>query len=147
VVVITEALARKYFPTEDPIGKYLTLGVTHDSAGTNTEVRAEGQIVGVVNDVRQRRLNEEPTPALYVGWGTFPLTDISFVVRSSNEASTIAAAIRDRVRAVDAQMPIYDLRTMEEAVSDSVAQPRFYMTLLSAFAALALLLAALGFMA
>jgi len=94
--------------------------------------------------VRQRRLNEEPTPAVYIGWGTFPLADISFIVRSSNESSTIAAAIRDRVRAADPQMPIYDLRTMEEALSDSVSQPRFYMTLLSAFAGLALLLAALG---
>jgi predicted permease len=144
VVVITEALARKYFPGEDPIGKFVTLGVTHDSAGTNTEVRAEGQIVGIVNDVRQRRLNEEPAAAVYVGWGTLPLTDISFIVRSSNESNTIAAAIRDRVRAADAQMPIYDLRTMQDAVSDSVSQPRFYMTLLSAFAGLALLLAALG---
>jgi putative ABC transport system permease protein len=144
VVVITEALARKYFPDEDPIGKVITLGVTHDTAGTNSEVAAHGQIVGIVNDVRQRRLNEEPGPAVYVGWGTFPLTDISFIVRSGNESSTIAAAIRDRVRAVDPQVPIYDLRTMQDAVSDSVAQPRFYMTLLSAFAGLALLLAALG---
>jgi predicted permease len=143
-VVITEALARKYFPTEDPIGKFITMGVSHDTAGPKTEVSARGQIVGIVNDVRQRRLNEDPPPAVYVGWGTLPLGDISFIVRSSGESATIGAAIRDRVHAVDAQMPIYDLRTMQDAVSDSVSQPRFYMTLLSAFAGLALLLAALG---
>jgi predicted permease len=143
-VVITESLAKKYFATEDPIGKSITMGVSHDTAGPKTEVSAHGVIVGIVNDVRQRRLNEDPPPAVYVGWGTLPLSDISFVVRSSNESNTIGAAIRDRVHAVDPQMPIYDLRTMQDVVSDSVSQPRFYMTLLTAFAGLALLLAALG---
>jgi putative ABC transport system permease protein len=143
-VVVTQAFAAKYFPGEDAIGKRITLGVTHDSAGPNTEVTARGEIIGIVNDVRQRRLSEDPTPAAYLGWGTLPLTDISFIIRSSNESETLGAAIRDRVRAVDAQVPIYDLHTMEDAVAESVSQPRFYMTLLSAFAGLALLLAALG---
>lgn len=144
VLVITEALAKKYFPNEDPIGKRLTLGVSHDSAGDNTPVKSHGEIVGIVNDIRQRRLSDTAPTAIYMGWGTFPINDISFVIRSSSPAGALSAAIRDRVRAVDPQMPIYDLHTMQEAVAESVAQPRFYMTLLSAFAGLALLLAALG---
>jgi predicted permease len=144
VVVVTQAFVAKYFANEDPIGKSITLGITHDSAGEKTPVTTKGRIVGIVDNVRQRRVSETPSPAVYVGWGTLPLNDISFIVRSNNESQTIGAAIRERVRAVDAQIPIFDLRTMDDAVSGAVAQPRFYMMLLTAFAGLALLLAALG---
>ena len=144
VVVVTQAFARKYFPNEEPIGQRITLGVSHDTAAAPSEVKAQGQIVGVVNDVHQQGLSAEPYPAVYVGWGTLPINDVAFLVRSRAETSTIAAGIRVRVHAIDAQMPVYDLSTMDQAVLESVAQPRFYMLLLSAFAALALLLAALG---
>jgi putative ABC transport system permease protein len=144
VVVITEALAKKYFPNEDPIGQRITLGISHDTAEGKSAVTTEGRIVGIVKDVRQRRLDQAPTPAIYIGWGTFPLDDISFLVRSQAETETVAAGIRERVRAIDPELPIYDLYTMTQAVSQSVAQPRFYMVLLTAFAGLALLLAALG---
>ena len=144
VLVVTQAFANKYFPGEEAIGKHITLGISHDTAGTNSSVKTRGEIVGIVADVRQRRLNETAQPAVYMGWGTLPINDISFIVRSNNESQTIGAAIRERVRAVDPEMPIYDLHTMDDVVSDSVSQPRFYMTLLSAFAGLALLLAALG---
>ncbi len=144
VVVVTQAFARKYFPNEDPIGQRITLGVSHDTAAAPSEVKAQGQIVGIVNDVHQEGLSADPYPAVYVGWGTLPLNDVAFLVRSRAETSTIAAGIRERVHAIDAQMPVYDFSTMDEAVFESVSQPRFYMLLLSAFAALALLLAALG---
>jgi putative ABC transport system permease protein len=65
-------------------------------------------------------------------------------VRSTADVATLSGAIRENVRAVDPAMPVYELQTMEEAVSESVAQPRFYTTLLTAFGGLALLLAALG---
>ena len=144
VVVVTQAFARKYFPNEDPIGQRITMGVSHDTAAPPSEAKAQGQIVGVVNDVHQQGLGSDPYPAVYIGWGTFPINDVAFLVRSRAETATIAAGIRERVRLIDAQMPVYDLSTMKQAVSDSVSQPRFYMLLLSAFATLALLLAALG---
>jgi putative ABC transport system permease protein len=144
VVVVTESFVKRYFPTSDPIGQHLTLGISHDTAGTNSSVRSRGEIVGVVNDVHQRGLNDDAYPAVYLGWGTLPLTDIAFLVRSSAEMQAISAGIRDRVRAADPAVPIFDLNTMKDLVTESVAQPRFYMLLLSAFAMLALLLAALG---
>jgi putative ABC transport system permease protein len=144
VVVVTQAFVRKYFPNEDPIGQRIKLGVTHDTAASPSEVTAQGQIIGIVNDVHQQGLGAEPDPAVYVGWGTFPINDVAFLVRSRAETAAIAAGVRERVHAIDAQMPVYDLSTMEQAVSESVSQPRFYMLLLSAFAVLALLLAALG---
>jgi putative ABC transport system permease protein len=145
VVVVTEAFVKKYFPNENPIGQRIKLGLAHDtSEAKESSVTMQGEIIGIVNDVRQRSLDRDPAPATYVGWGTYPLSSISFLVRSRAEAQTVAAGIRERVRAVDPELPIYDLKTMTDVVSQSVAQPRFYMILLTAFAVLALLLAALG---
>lgn len=108
------------------------------------EVTAGGEIVGVIADVRNAGLDRDPAPATYVGWGTLPINDVSFVVRSSAKTGTVAAAIRERIRAVNPEMPVYNLRTMSDLESESVAQPRFYTLLLSSFALLALLLASLG---
>jgi putative ABC transport system permease protein len=144
VVVVTQSFVTKYFPTEDPIGKRIVVGISHDTAGKNSEVKTQGQIVGVINDVHNESLDQDPYPAVYVGWGTLPFNDIAFLVRSSADLQAVSAAIRERVHAVDAEMPIYDLATMQDALSESVSQPRFYMMLLTAFATLALLLAALG---
>lgn len=145
VVVVSEVFVKQYFPNENPIGLHIKLGLSHDtSEAKNSEVDAQGEIIGVVSDVRQRSLDREPSPAVYVGWGTFPVSNVTFLVRSRAETQSVATAIRERIRAVDAELPIYDLNTMNEVVSRSVAQPRFYMILLTAFAALALLLAGLG---
>jgi predicted permease len=143
-VVVNKAFVAKYFPTEDPLGKHITLGVTHDTLATPSPVTSTGEIIGVVGNVRQFGLREDPYPAVYLGWGTFPLNDMSFLIRSNSDPAQLAAAIRDRVHAVDPTMAIYNIQTMEQAVSESVAQPRFYTMLLSGFAGLALLLAALG---
>ncbi len=144
VVVVTESFAKRYFPTSNPIGQRIKLGISHDTANVNSSVASGGEIVGIVNDVHQRGLDDDVFPAVYVGWGTLPLNDIAFVLRTTSESQAVSAGVRDRVRAVDAAVPIYDLSTMKQLVSDSVAQPRFYMLLLTAFALLALLLAALG---
>jgi predicted permease len=144
VVVVNKAFVAKYFPTEDPLGKHITLGVTHDTLATPSPVTSKGEIIGVVGNVRQFGLREDPYPAVYQGWGTFPLNDMSFLIRSNSEPAQLAAAIRDRVHAIDPAMPIYNIQTMEQAISESVAQPRFYTLLLTGFAGLALLLAGLG---
>jgi predicted permease len=144
VVVVNKAFVAKYFATEDPLGKHITLGVDHDTAAKNSDVTSRGEIIGVVGNVRQFGLREDPYPAVYLGWGTFPINDMSFLIRSRSDPAQLVAAIRDRVHAVDPAMPIYNIQTMEQAVSESVAQPRFYTWLLSGFAGLALLLAALG---
>jgi putative ABC transport system permease protein len=144
VVVVSQAFVKKYFPSENPIGQRITIGASHDTAGKDTDVRARGEIIGVVGDVRQRGLAEDVYPAVYLGWGTFPLNDIAFLVRSDADVGTISTAIREQVQGVDPAMPVYDVHTMTDVVSESVAQPKFYTTLLTAFGALALLLAALG---
>lgn len=144
VVVVSRAFVNKYFANENPIGQRITLGVSHDTAQDGTSVTSRGTIVGVVGDVRQQGLDKEVYPAVYLGWGTFPINDIAFLVRSEADVGTISAAIREQVHAVDPAMPVYDVHTMSDVVSESVAQPRFYTLLLTAFGGLALLLAALG---
>jgi ABC-type antimicrobial peptide transport system permease subunit len=141
---VTESFVKRYFPTSNPIGQRIKLGISHDTAAVNSSVTAGGEIVGIVNDVHQRGLNDDVYPAVYIGWGTLPLTDIAFVVRSNAETQAIAAGIRERVRTADPAVPIFDLTTMKQVVTQSVAQPRFYMLLLTAFAGLALVLAAIG---
>lgn len=144
VVVVNRTFVRKYFPTDDPLGKHVTLGITHDTSSGKSEVTSRGEIVGVVGDVRQSGLREDPYPAIYLGWGTFPLSDVSFLVRSRLESAQLTAVIRERVHAADPALPVYNIQTMQDAMAESVAQPRFYTMLLTGFAGLALLLAALG---
>jgi putative ABC transport system permease protein len=144
VVVVNRAFVKKYLPTEEPLGKHITLGVSHDTASGKTGVTSKGEIVGIVGDVRQFGLREDPYPAIYLGWGTFPLSDVSFLVRSTADPAQVTAAVRERVRAADPALPVYNVQTMEDAMAESVAQPRFYTMLLTGFAGLALLLAALG---
>ena len=144
-VVITQEMAKKYFQNEDPIGKQLTFGITHDTAQSGkTEVTVKGEIVGVVGDVKDQDLSTPAYPTAYVPFNNFALGFFSMLVRTHADPSATQTAIRAAVREIDRDVPVFGLTTMSQAVSDSVAQPRFYMLLLGAFAAIALLLAALG---
>jgi putative ABC transport system permease protein len=144
VVLINEALARRYFATEDPIGKRITLGMNHDTAGPGTPDAARGEIVGVVGDVKQGGLDSDVRPMVYVPFAHAPFDNMTVLVRSTADPRLVEAEIRSRVRELDPELPIFGLSTMEQVVSDSVSQPRFYLFLLGGFAAVALLLAALG---
>ena len=145
VIVVTQEFVRKYFPHEDPIGKRVKFGISHDTAATGQgEAQVQGEIVGVVGDVKQQDLATPAYPTAYAPFNTFPIGFFSVVVRTDADPRAVAGGIKRAVRDVDADLPIYSLNTMEQALSDSVSQPRFYMLLLGAFAAIALLLAALG---
>jgi len=144
VIVINEELARKYFPGRDPIGKHLTFGISHDTAaGPGDTLRTRGEIVGIVKDLKMGSLSEHPEAATFIPYNLLPL-GTTFVIRTTNPLPVLARAIRSEVRAVDPNVPLYELATMDDAMSESVAQPRFYTLLLGAFAAVALLLATLG---
>ena len=145
VVVVSEAFAKKYFPNESPIGKRITLGVDHDTAVVGkSAATSRGEIVGVVADIKQNKLDETPYPAVYLPYGTFPEDHMAFFTRTDASVDALAPAIRSIVSHIDPEMPLYDLTTMTAAISESAARPRFYTSLLAGFAGLALLLAALG---
>jgi len=144
-VVVSEEFVRRYFPNEDPIGKEIQFGVTHDTAAAGQgSVRIEGRIIGIVRDVKQEGLARANYPMAYIPFNKFPIPDMSVLVRTSSDPRLVQSAIRARVRDVDPDLPVYQLTTMAQAVSESVAQPRFYMILLGAFAGVALVLAGIG---
>lgn len=145
VLVINEELARRYFPGKDPIGKEITLGVSYNEpAFPGDTLPVRGEIVGIVGDVKQRGLSADLFPMVYVPFNTLPGGLTSVVVRTRAPQATVEGAIRAQVREVDPRLPVVGLSTMSRVISDSVAQPRFYMVLLAAFAAIALLLSAIG---
>ncbi|HYE66149.1 MAG TPA: ABC transporter permease [Pyrinomonadaceae bacterium] len=145
VAVIDEEFARQQFPNQDPLGHYLEghkeLGIPHF------------EIVGVVSHVRNYGL-DTPGPVqsqLYYALNQVPdkflpliSPGINLLVRTSTDTSGMVAAIRHEVQAIDSQQPIYDVNTMEQVLAESVTTQRFSMLLLSLFAGLALLLAAVG---
>jgi putative ABC transport system permease protein len=134
VALLTETLARRLFPNEDPLGKRLSV------AGL------AATIIGVVNDIRYTGLDGEVEQAVYLSYQQLPRSGMSLVLRGAAEPSSLAPALRNAVREIDPALPIYDVMTMNErlSLSNSVAERRFNMLLLGCFAALALLLAGVG---
>jgi putative ABC transport system permease protein len=138
VVVISETMARRYWPGEDPIGKRI---------GTGRIQRPEEwtQVVGVVKDVRQFELAADPKPQMYLPYrqrGFFDARDL--VVKTDVDPASLAATVRKTVWEIDKDQPVSNIRTMEEILLDSIARQRFSMLLLAIFAAVALTLAAVG---
>jgi putative ABC transport system permease protein len=145
VIVVSQEFARRWFPNEEVLGKHVKFGITHDTGAVGKgQMQVQGEIVGVVGDVKARDLTTPAYPAAYVPFNMYAIGFFSVLVRTDAEPATVQSRIQSAVRELDADLPIFGLTTMSKAVSDSVAQPRFYMVLLTAFAAIALLLAALG---
>jgi putative ABC transport system permease protein len=147
VAIINENMARRYFSNENPVGKLLALGAPKYARQpvTNPSQRPLWmEIVGVVADTKTLSLNAETVPEIYVPYWQWPMQSPTLVVRTAANPSLIAAAIRDEVKAVNKNLPPPVVQTMDEILSDSVAQPRYQTTLLNLFGISALILAALG---
>jgi len=144
VILISESLAKRFWPNEDPVGKHLTMTFFPDKSR---------EIVGIVGDVKQDGLDAvEPAATLYMplsqvsvpvpgGWSSFGM---SLVVRTVSQPSSLISAVTNAIHQIDRQQPVRNVITLEDFVSDSLTQQRFNMLLLAAFAGLALLLAAVG---
>jgi putative ABC transport system permease protein len=135
VAVINETLARLYWPNENPVGRFIEMGAF--GAG-----RCE--IVGVVGDIRQTNLGDEPAPGIYVPYTQEIMPWQTLVVRTKNDPMALAAAIRHEVAALDPEQPVARIASMGQLKEVSTAQPRFRTFLLGAFATTALLLSAIG---
>jgi putative ABC transport system permease protein len=142
VLVINQALADRYFPGQNPIGKHLTYAFSHGGSA-DSAVHPSGEIIGVVRNAYFRSLKTTPEPATFVPYRRFPL-GTAFAVRTTLPLAGLEREIRQVVASVDPNVPMYELGTMTAAVSESMSQSRFYTLLLTAFAAIALLLATLG---
>jgi predicted permease len=138
VVVIGRETARRHFAGEDPIGQRIRLGW-----GPPTDA-VGGTVVGVVGDVKEGGLDDRPLAQIYIPYAQKPVGGMDVVLRTSVPPSSLAAAARGAVRDLDPDLPVARLETLAQIVAASIAQPRFYTTLLTAFAGTALVLAALG---
>jgi putative ABC transport system permease protein len=137
VVVVSESWARRFLPNEDPIEKRIKLG-GRDST------RPWLSIVGVAGDVRDTAIESEARPCVYIPYPQFPSSGMTLVVRTAVDPTQLIPAIRDEVWAVDKDQPVTDVKTMGEYVADSVSPRRSNAMLLTFFAAVALVLAAVG---
>jgi putative ABC transport system permease protein len=137
VAIINETMARGFWPNEDPIGKRVMMGAPMPE-------RPWLAIVGVVGDVRNSGLETPPLPQMYAHYLQNPTRSMTLVIRTALAAQTLTAVIQHQVIALDKDLPMYDVKTMEQRLSNSVAQPRFRTLLLGIFAGLALVLSAVG---
>jgi putative ABC transport system permease protein len=138
VVVISEKTARHYWPGKDPIGKRLKPGSTTSDVPWR-------EVIGVVKDVRQNDFIAEPKMQMYFTYRQLKdLAANALIVRTSVEPMTLTISVRNAIWAVDKNQPVADIDTMDQIVSEAIARQRFSMLLLGIFAALALVLAAMG---
>jgi putative ABC transport system permease protein len=139
VVIVSQSFAGKFFADEDPIGKHITPGL---SDGTVKEVPR--QIVAVVGDVKASGLKKDIRPEYYLPLAQAVVLSPKLVIRSAVDPVSLIAPLRGQLAEIDKNLPLYDVKTFDEVFSQSAAQPRFQALLLTSFAAIALLLSALG---
>jgi putative ABC transport system permease protein len=138
VTIINNAMAKKFWPNEDPLGKQL---------GPGSSLYPVATIIGIVANIKHLSMREQPGPEMYVPYTqkVWPsLLTMEVVVRTRLDTATAARSIRNSIHRVDADLPITNVTTLTTLVNDSVAQPRFSMLLLDIFAGFALVLASVG---
>ena len=137
-IVIDEEFARRYWPNEDPVGKRVRIGGS-DSSNPLLEV------IGVVGRVKMESLNQNSDRVQgYFSFAQLPQTAMTIVLKASSDPSQMIGSVRQVVRQIDVDQPIYSVRTMNEIRAESVAGERLNLTLLSIFAGIALVLAIVG---
>jgi predicted permease len=132
VLVVNESMARKIWGHEDPVGKILYSG------------KQAGEVIGVVGDVRNEALSGEARDAIYMPTPLAPRSSFNLFIRTKGDPLRSVSAIRQAIWSVDKDQAVSDIATMQQVVSEHVAQPRFFTILLSVFGALAITLAAIG---
>jgi putative ABC transport system permease protein len=138
VMLVTESAARKFFADEDPIGKHIAIGWRRNNR------RVEGDVVGVVADVKSFGVDRDAPAQLYLPLAQAPEDSMAFVVRTTVDPESMFGTIRAAMHRVDPSLPLANSETLAKHVDKSVAARRFYMLLLGLFAAVALTLAAVG---
>jgi putative ABC transport system permease protein len=138
VALISESAARLYWPGEDPIGRRLRLHVSI------ADPEKERDIVGIVRDVKHRRIDAPPQPTVYVPHAQYASDTMTFTLKTNLEPTALLATVSARLKAFDAEMAVGEARTLDTYVDRALAPSRFRAILLGLFAAAALVLAAVG---
>jgi len=136
VVIVSRALANRYWSGQDPVGRRIRFDDAPDAPWIT--------VVGMVDDVHQLGLEKGATPLLYFPYEQFTLPFTNLFVRSPAPEATIASMLRTQFSTLDGELPVDNIKPLQQIVDNSVAQPRFRTMLISAFAVVALALAAVG---
>jgi putative ABC transport system permease protein len=140
VAVISENMARNNWPRQDPIGKHLKLG---PRAGPEPE----RQIVGVVGQIWTTAFDPTPTPTTYIPFAQSPVVSSALVVRTAGDPLDLVASVNGQLRNLDAGVPAYDVRSLEQVISDNASGVEFSARMMLVFGFIALVLAAAGIFA
>jgi len=146
VVIINEALARREWPNEDPIGQRITTPVRYigPMGAVLMPATTRYQVVGVVANVKNASLSQPPEPAVYFTYRQFSFRGFNLAVKGQGDQAALVGAVRASVRRLDPNLPLSPARTLDRVLADATDRPRALMLLMGLFAALALGLAALG---
>ena len=139
VIIVNQAFARKFFPNEDPVGKRIKPGMmTYEGKPDWRE------IVGVVADVRNRNLSSDLRAGYFVPQAQVPFNQMTMIVRTTGDPHAVITAVQNVVHSMDSELPVFDIKTMDDYIGATVAAPRFNATLLVIFASVALVLTIVG---
>jgi len=141
VIIVTQAFARKFFPGEDAVGRRITIGAGEGEARKRYKTR---EIIGVVGDIRTSELGKEPAAAYYVPLAQLMWGPPTLVVRTAGQPAALTEEIRQVLSSMDGEVPLYAVRTMDDYLALDLGRARFQTLLLGLFAALALVLTAVG---
>ncbi len=140
VAVINQAMARRFFPHEDPMGQRIWIGKPMGPEWTEPTPR---EIVGVVEDIHGESLAGAPVPTIYVPYAQRPIVRAYFIIRTRQNPRAALPEIRKAMQEVDPDLPLAELKTMKEVISASLIDWRFRSILLAAFGAVAVAIAAI----
>ena len=133
VVIVNDALAHRYWPNENPVGKHIAVGR-----------QAPAEVVGVASDAKNNGLALEADPQIYLPFAQLPWGNMNLFVRTATEPHSMIAPVRQQISSIDPDQPVTRVQTVEELMNSSRTQPRFTMLLLGIFSATALVLAIVG---
>ena len=139
VIVINEAMARRYWPNEDPVGKRMAIGESSRDTSWRT-------IVGIAGSVRHASLTEDPVPCAFIDYrqDVESWSRMAFVMKTKTDPASLTSAVRSSLVGIDPQQPVYAIEPLEKLVEGSVAPRRFVMSLIGSLAFVALVLALVG---
>jgi putative ABC transport system permease protein len=138
VALVNETMAKELWPGEDPVGKRIKF------PGSARNPQPWRTVVGVVSDVKQYGLDKKEPMQIYLSEAQYPGSSMTLVVRASADPKNLVAAVKGEILAVDPDQAVYEINTMEQLLSDSISLRRFSMMLLMIFAAVAMILSAVG---
>ncbi len=136
-VLVDDYMAQQLWPGQDPVGKRIHIVEMASGGPWQT-------VVGVVGRVKHESLDSNPRIAFYLAETQFPVRELTIAVRSTRDPAALAASVKSGLHALDSDLPMYSVRTMDQRVAESLARRRFAMLLLALFAAVALVLATIG---